>query len=230
VHTKPTSLVPLNESTDLSNGPDYYRRILHKIIDVGAELIDLIQTEAKAQSASLAAAPQPATEASEATRPDLSVAFDRVARAVRRTIMLATKITENANEPANGVAQSRAAARRRIIRVVEDTVQREARGAHGDTLLGELGERLDDPGLDDEIDHRPINEVITDICRDLGLTASIGTHPWKRRTPEDVAELCARAAGPGLATGAGEGLLGRPGAGGAVRAVGPPGGGVSPAR
>jgi hypothetical protein len=59
-----------------------------------------------------------------------------------------------------------------------------------------LLERLDSPELGDEIDNRPADEIITDIRRDLDTAGVPGyKHPWKRRTPEDVGTLHARAAG-----------------------------------
>jgi hypothetical protein len=50
------------------------------------------------------------------------------------------------------------------------------------------------PDLEDEIANRSIAEIVTDICRDLGIAALPGTHPWKRRIPHDIAILNARAA------------------------------------
>jgi hypothetical protein len=57
-------------------------------------------------------------------------------------------------------------------------------------------DRLDGPDLDGFDLDRPVADLIADICRDLGLAAAPGTHPWKRRTPDDIAILCARAAAP----------------------------------
>ena len=84
----------------------------------------------------------------------------------------------------------RIAARKRI--------QREVGPEEAEHLHAELPERLDSPDLDDEIDARPATEITTDFCRDLGLTASYGTRPWKRRTPEDIVQLCTRAAQAGM--------------------------------
>jgi hypothetical protein len=55
---------------------------------------------------------------------------------------------------------------------------------------------MDAPDLDRDIESRPIDDIIKDILRDLGLAALPGTRPWKRRTPADIAELNARAAAP----------------------------------
>ena len=88
----------------------------------------------------------------------------------------------------------RVAARKQIIRTVEDAIQREAEHPDDAEMLHEeLMDRLDTPDLEDEIHGRPLDDIIKDIVRDLGLAAIPGTHPWKRRTPDDVAELCARA-------------------------------------
>ena len=43
-----------------------------------------------------------------------------------------------------------------------------------------------------------MDAIIADICRDLGLGAMPGTHPWMRRRPADVAALFARAAAVGV--------------------------------
>jgi hypothetical protein len=81
------------------------------------------------------------------------------------------------------------AARRRIVREVEDAIQRTVGDAEAAILHADLIDRLDGPDLDDDIDTRPIADIIADICRDLGLAAMPGTHPWKRRTAADVAAL-----------------------------------------
>ena len=146
------------------------------MIDLGADLARLVHAEAQA------AAGSDGQLVLEAT-----VAFDRVARTVRRTVMLAMRL----DEPVRA-GPDRVAARKRIIREVEDAIQR-APGEGGEDLEGELLERLDSPDLDDDIAGRPVAEIVADILRDLGLAAMPGTRPWKRRRPEDVALLQARA-------------------------------------
>ncbi len=92
------------------------------------------------------------------------------------------------------MSNDRTAARKRIIRDVEDTIQRKTKDDEAERLHAELLERLDAPDLDDDIDHRPVAEIIEDICRDLGIANYPGAHPWKRRTPADIAILADRAA------------------------------------
>ena len=87
---------------------------------------------------------------------------------------------------------------------MEDAIDRAAhlnrRPIDADALRAELHERLDAPeladALDDDIAARPVTEIITEICRDLGLGLDDmpGTCPARRRTPADIATLDARAA------------------------------------
>ena len=167
----------------------YYRRVLHELIDMGADMARLVHREAARLEAD-AAADRPGAE----TVPGLAVAFDRITRAVRRTIGLAQRLDQRADAQAAG---RRVAGRRQIIRAVEDSIQRWADAGEQGALEAELLERLDGPDLDDDLDHRPIADIIADICRDLGLAAPAGTQPWKRRTPGDIAMLCERAARTG---------------------------------
>ena len=196
-----------------------YRQVLHDLIAMGADLARFLHGHAAAQAAPQAVAhpthPAPATQqttnAQQPTDPhpappsdaliSLTLAFDRTARAVRRSILLARSLADPV-QPAKDPAQRRTAARRRIIREVEDAIQRTASAANDgrdgpETLQAELRDRLDAPDLDDDISTRPTADIISEICRDLGLAAPPGgAHPWKRRTPQDIAQLCAAAAAP----------------------------------
>ena len=202
-----------------------YREVLHDLIHLGAGLARCLHNQAIAQAAQQAAAhsTQPAPDAQQATNAQpapasealisLTLAFDRIARAVRRSILLARSLAhpvQPAPDPAQDPARHRAATRRQIIREVEDAIQRTGRGTRArrddgrddehdgaGTLQAELRDRLDAPDLDDDIGTRPAADIISEICRDLGLAAPPGgAHPWKRRTPEDIAQLCADAAAP----------------------------------
>ena len=144
-----------------------------KLITLGVSLAQHIHDRTTAQ---------PDTDLVEASK-----AFERVSRGTRRAIMLARKLAE---------PPRRTAARKRIIRDVEDVIQRDADDDEGETLHAELMDRLDSPDLEDDIDSLPVEAIITDILRDFGLAHLPGTHPWKRRTPDDVAELNTRAAAP----------------------------------
>jgi hypothetical protein len=120
---------------------------------------------------------------------EASKAFERVTRGTRKAILRARHL----EKPPRA---ERVAARKRIIRAVEDTIQREAEDQdEEDALQGELLDRLDSLDLLEDLDTLPVETIIRDIERDLGVAHIRGAnHPWKRRTPDDVAELHARAA------------------------------------
>ncbi len=179
----PDTAEPSSPADQAAEDALYYRRVLHELIDMGADLARTVHGQAMADDAGMA--------------PELAVDFDRIARSVRRSIALARSLSEPVSpRAAHDDAARRTAARKRIIREVEDAIQREAGGADAEALGAELYERLDAPEQDDEIGDRPVAEVITEICRDLGLLTLLGNHPWKRRTPAEVATLWARAAKP----------------------------------
>ena len=165
----------------------FYREVLHELIEMGTELARSVHREATADVA-------PAV--------DLTARFERACRCVRRSILLARSL----DLPARVRAGRRVAARRQVIRAVEDRIDDAEEGAEADRLHEELLERLERPELDEDLADRPVEEVIREICRDLGLEEIAGFHPWRRRTPEDISVLCARAAG----SGAGQAAAGGP--------------------
>ena len=126
-----------------------------------------------------------------------TIAFDRIARTVRRTVLLSRRLGD---APAR---DRTAAARREIIRRVEDAITRTSnKDEDRPTLRAELQERLDAPELDDEIGTRPTPDIILDIIRDLGLAPG----PWPRRTPAEIRILHANAGKrPPLPSGNGRG-------------------------
>ena len=153
----------------------FYRATLHAFIEMGVELGRDVCRQAKV-----------------APLADATVMFERVALAVRRTIALAQRL----DKPV-AVNATRRLARQRIIRDVEDRILRTGeRPERAECLRSELYERMDRPELEEALDLRPAEEIIADICRDLGIAAMSGGRGWPRRTPADVIALCARAARP----------------------------------
>jgi len=194
---------------------------LDGLISMGTGIARLLHDQAHAQAAQHAAAqpeqqhpPQaPAVQPIPALAPapaaslqDLAAAFDSIARTVRRCIMLAQSL-DTPKPPARTPAPNRTAARKHILRAVEDTLQRQDYDDSyrdcdpTEVLHAELLDRMDAPDLDRDIASRPIDDIIKDILRDLGLAALPGTRPWKRRTPSDIAELNTRAAAPSCPVG-----------------------------
>jgi hypothetical protein len=192
----------------------FYREILHGLINVGAELTRHLpqQAAAQAQAPQHDPAPQPAPAPSPDAVASVAIAYDRITRAVRRCIALARSLNDPAQPPkhpapSHTVAPDRTVARKRILRAVEDTLGRQDYDDSyrdcdpTEALHAELLDRMDAPDLDRDIESRPIDDIIKDVLRDLGLAALPGTRPWKRRTPADIAELCARAAAPSCPAG-----------------------------
>ena len=197
--TQPTTL---NDPGQPAAPSHPHRQALDDLITMGTDLARALHRQAliQAQAAQAAVPPHPAPgiphEPPAAALVTLATAFDRIARAVRRCIALARKLDEPVHATPNP-AHHRTAARKQVIRAVEDTIHRTAHeGDRAEALSAELRDRLDDPDLDNDLTHRPIADIIAEIRRDLGLASPPGDHPWRRRTPANIRDLNARAAAP----------------------------------
>jgi hypothetical protein len=160
----------------LGEDTKYCRRILGNLLDIGNEMAEILARQIRSQTDN--------PEAAQAT----VTAYATLAQSVRRTVMLHEKL----DHPSKNTAR-RIAARKRIIRDVEDAIERNAPEGEQEKLHAEFLERLDRPDLDDEIADRSIAAIVADITRDLGLSGLHGAHPWKRRIPHDITILNARA-------------------------------------
>lgn len=151
-----------------------YALLLDDMVEAG---VDIVQDLRPSQSPDIAGL-------------DRATGYDR---ATRRCMLLAIKFETDIQAPA-----PRIVARKQIIREVEDAIDRATRDpARVDALRAELQDRLDSPDLEDDIASQPAPNLIAEFCRDLGLVATLpGTTPYMRRTPADIAGLCARAAQP----------------------------------
>ena len=171
-----------------------YNGMLRELAGMGMDMARVLHRQATgpdAQAAGVAAEECASQSASQVQA--VSRAFDRAARGVRRTILLARTI----NEPLavkTPTGRNRAGARRHILRVLEDEIQRDVPDeTQQERMMGELHERLDGPDVTDDLDLRPASDIIREIRRDLGLDTIPGSNVIVRRTPADIAVLCARA-------------------------------------
>jgi hypothetical protein len=102
---------------------------------------------------------------------DLAMAYNRVARAVRQTIMLQSRLIQELKDretaAASRKAQARASAARLIRGAIEDDRANDAERA--ERLSREAAERLRLEDFSDLIT-RPFAEAVAQICRDLGLS------------------------------------------------------------
>ena len=154
------------------------QRALAILVDVGTSIAQELKTPSK-----------DITPAARAT------AYKQVAEAVRRTVLLSQHIAQSPTKPRDPEAK-RAADRKHVIRAVEETIDAKAKPADAGALRVELLERVDSLDFDADLAHRPRNELIAELCRDLGLANIPGLLRYPRRTPEDIAILCAQAAAP----------------------------------
>lgn len=159
------------------------RADLQELIDNGMRFQSMIC--AAAQVVTLAdAAPGAKPGASAKPLSHLATALERTARAVRRTILLKQHLAQTHL----AAAQKRSATRKRIRAALENRI--DAAGLQpeqADRLRRELVERVESPELDDELGHRPIEEIIREIRKDLGLDGHPGLPGLPSRTPATAA-------------------------------------------
>jgi hypothetical protein len=179
----PTPAEPETQG-DQAQRTQRHLRVLDEMVEISLDVMRQVQTLVHAEVETAIRRDQPARE--------FTVALERVSRTIRRTILLAQKIAQPAKAPAVHPVKDRVAARKQIIRTVEDLIDRDAPADEAESLHAELLDRLDSPDLEYDIANRPVEDIIVEMRRDLGLAAQAG----KRRTPEDVALLHARASAP----------------------------------
>ncbi len=115
--------------------------------------------------------------------------FERVSRAVRRTVALVQRI-EAGWPRSRPVDDRQTMARRQVARGVGERIARHASGELAERLFDELRERLETTEFDGDLD-QPVEVVIAAICRDLGLpepgleTAPAGGEPGTEASAGD---------------------------------------------
>ena len=191
----PTPTHPDRDPGQQAEDAQLYRCVLHELIHIGTDLARLLHQQAVAHA-------QAAVQGRASFEPpsDHTVAFDRVARAIRRSITLARSIAQPA-APAHTPAQPRTAARLTPHDAADATSRPPPPPAtpEGDGAQppnAGLRDRPEAPDRDDDVTTRPVAEVIAEIRRDLGLATPPAAHPWQRRIPADTKQLCARVAAP----------------------------------
>ena len=102
---------------------------------------------------------------------DVAIAYNRVARAVRQTIMLQSKLIEARRERREAGAGRRAAARASASRILRGLIEDDPSGdaERAERLAAEAAERLRQEDFGDLLS-RPFGEAVAAICQDLGLS------------------------------------------------------------
>jgi hypothetical protein len=170
----------------------YFRHILIELVNKGAEICRVIVQQVKAEAEAKDPAAEPA--------PDYTLRFCRVSRSIRQSMMYCQQLTGSSPQ-ADAAGPRRVAARKQVIRAVEDAIHRDAPADEVETLRSELAERMEGPEFDDDLDGRPIEEIVNAIRADLGIRGRASAEQWPRRMPEDILVLSDRAAAPCRAPG-----------------------------
>ena len=103
----------------------------------------------------------------------LSHAFERIARAVRRSVALSRRL-EQGWPPPRGADTSRAMLIRQVARGVAEVIRAHTHGRDeeaAERLFADLADRLDDPEFERLLTDQPVAEVIALLCREMGLPA-----------------------------------------------------------
>ena len=153
-------------------------RMLRELAEIGMELARRVLQQTPAQPAAPPPAPQPAPA------PDPGLTFGRIARAVRLTLVLEAKFAEGTlfpQKPAATHASSSIAAlqqhrqrqKQQVKRLVELAIDSDPDAGDPESLLLDLNERLTDDDTTAAFVHLTVGEIVTCICRDLGITPDL---------------------------------------------------------
>jgi hypothetical protein len=133
---------------------------------------------------------------------DIGLAYARVARAVRLTVMLQSKLIEGLQALDRGETDSarwlrECDTKKRVERIVERVIRAEHDDEEVvDHLTREGAERLDEDDIYGDVLTRPVSETVAVICRALGLApdwAHLAEEAWAQE------EMASGAAGSPLA-------------------------------
>ena len=157
-----------------ANHTQYYQDVLHELINLGTRLAQKLEAD-----------PDP--------KSDPIIAYERIAKTIRRTIALARDLEKPVRARRSF---DRTAARKKIIRGVENEIGLDIKGPESESFREELLDRLDAPEFEHDLETLTADQIIKQICFDIGLPGISGAKPWKRRPPEQIRLIHARAAAP----------------------------------
>jgi hypothetical protein len=155
--------------------------MLQELAEIGMQMARAVRDEAlaRAEVADERAPAQP----SRFRGSDLGLVYARIARAVRQTLALETRIAEGIEKARVERARAQVAAvrtafeeRQHEVRdYVAEAIEAEAAGRGTpdrdvERLLDDLDERLDDGDYDEVLADAPIGDLVARICADLGVT------------------------------------------------------------
>ncbi|WP_158742880.1 hypothetical protein [Acidisphaera sp. L21] len=179
---------------EIARAPEPFRAALAELVEIGMTVARMLARVAAGETtlAEAAATMAPdvspvATSLAEAIEADraasaasearrdivrrseiVAAAFAQVSRAIRRTVLLAERLDCGWARPGRADCRD-TMMRRQIARAVGDAIVRDADGAEADRLRGELAERLDSLDRLDDLGWAAVEDIVRDICRDLGV-------------------------------------------------------------
>ena len=188
-----------------------YRHVLHGLLHIGTDLARLLHQQAVAHAQAAMQDPAPPGPST-----DQATAFDRIARAIRRTITLARSLNEPLAPAPDRTARPGAAARTPTLHETgqgaaghpsatpaatpgrDDSADASSADLHGHPEVPDRdAPDRDEDDRDEDDTGCPPAAVIAEIRRDLGLDTSPGAGAWTRRNPAGTAQPGTQAAAPG---------------------------------
>ncbi len=193
--SSPTLTDPADRTRQRDEDAQYYRGILHELVEMATDIARAVHRQATTEHS---ADPTPATALpAPAPSPQQAIAFDRLARSIRRTIALARKLSEPDRAPPSSKLRADG-----CNECCPSPRQRRTDRAETDALHAEPCERPEEPDfdadedLDDDLDDQSFADLIASLRHDSGLATLTDAQLRQHGTPRDVRDLCACAAQP----------------------------------
>ena len=151
---QPAPAEPTPLAAQRAENREHYCAALRRIIDRGVAIIEALD---------------PADGDPVAT----ARAYHDVARDIRQGIMLADKLAAPIPVP-----RAEPDPRQRIARELQGAIREATTGETAETLERELRERLESPEMAEQLDDRPVEDIILDLRRSFGFLPT----RWPRHT------------------------------------------------
>ncbi|MGZ3275616.1 MAG: hypothetical protein ACXU82_02060 [Caulobacteraceae bacterium] len=132
-------------------------QVLGRLAEAGLEIAVALEAQAKGGEA--------------VVQGDIAMAYNRVARAVRQTIMLQSRLIEALQGQETARAGRKASARSSAARILRGAIDEDRSNdtERAERLAAEAAERLREEDFGDLL-ARPFAEAVAGICKDLGLS------------------------------------------------------------
>ena len=152
---------------------DRHLAVLKELTEIGMRVARAVEAQATGEAA---------PDAPVIVSTDLGLTLSRIARAVRQTVALEARLAEDrragqAQRAAKLAQETKVRSwlrKAKVQDIVERAIEAQESGDRAEDLLSDLAERLADPDDEALFADRPLPELVTRICRDLGVTPPTG--------------------------------------------------------